>query len=319
MGREVLNELKKGYQAFAKCLGDYESISTTDLANGYCDADEALKATDDPHEKKEYEIKRSQYYSALVLRYWYKIFEYEKSCASMRLEIEDYVSWIDESFKWAFRYRVWRDPNDDCYYKKDPNGPDKVFNRCFFSTRGRNYQHTNKEVRKVNWMSSSLDALEESVGDHTTVFGAEEDTPYARELVQSLLEKSKIMEALVVDSAIRCDIWDENKEKAYRDAIVLDEEGKPVYDENGDVIYTKEEYYKITKQLNIKKLVKHIKYLSADFANCFVKYYDLDSETKEKFMAKVKSISPNGLSKVVQRTLYNLRQNRDVLNLLENS
>lgn len=336
MGREVLTDYKKNFQKFAEALGDYENISTTDLANGYCDADEALKATKDETLKKQYEIKRSQYYSALMLRYWYKIFEYAKSCASARVEIEDFVSWMDDSFYWAFRYRAWRTPYKYDFTKDkyrldengekipeplygDPNGPDKIFNQCFSSTRGRQYQHTNKEVRKINWTSSSIDALEESVGDHASILGTEEETPYYKEIVQNLLEKSKIMEALVVDSILRCDIWDETQEKTYRPVMVFDPEtNKPVRDENDEIVYTQEEYCKVTRQLNIKKLVKHIKYLSTDFARRFVKYYDLKGEVEEKFLTKVHSITPNGLNQTVKRTLYNLRQNRDILSLLEN-
>lgn len=293
MGREVLQEIKKRFQDCAAGLGDYESISKTDLANGYCDADEAGD-----------EVKRSQYYSALMLRYWYKIYEYAKSCASMRLELEDFVGWMDDSFYWAFRYRRWRDPENPLH--DDPNGPDKVFNQCFFSTRGRYYQHSNKEVRKINWTASSLDALEESVGDHADILGAEDETYHEKEIVKHLLEQSKIMDALVVDGILYQDVFDEIKEK----------DTMQVYNEETEE-FEDEEYYKYSHQFNLKKLVKHIKYLNSDFTKYFVNFYELDPETEEKFLAKVRSISPNGLSKVVQRTLYNLSRDKEVLHLLE--
>lgn len=309
MGHEVLKEIKQRFIDCASGLGDYESISKTDLANGYCDADEAGDET-----------KRSQYYAALMLRYWYKIYEYAKSCASMRLEIEDFVGWMDDSFYWAFRYRRWRDPDNPLH--NDPNGPDKVFNQCFFSTRGRYYQHSNKEVRKVNWTSSSLNALEESVGDHADVLGRDDEEDYEREIVKQLLSESKIMDALVVDGILYQDVFDEIKEKDTMKIEARNEDGQVIYDDDGNVVYEEEEYFKYSYQFNLKKLVKHIKYLNdkeqnPNFTKYFVKQYDLKGEDEEKFLRKINSISKNGLSKVVQRTLYNLSRDKNILNLLE--
>ena len=63
-GIAVIQDMYKDFVNAASGLGDYQAISKTDLANGYCDADEAND-----------EIKRSQYFAALMLRYWYKIYE----------------------------------------------------------------------------------------------------------------------------------------------------------------------------------------------------------------------------------------------------
>lgn len=297
MSREVLQQIKQSFIDCAAGLGDYDSISKTDLANGYCDADEAGD-----------ELKRSQYYAALMLRYWYKIYEYAKSCASMRLEIEDFVGWLDDSFYWAFRYRRWRDPDNPLH--NDPNGPDKVFNQCFFSTRGRYYQHSNKEVRKLNWTSASLNALEENVGDHADVLGDEDNLLQERELVKNLLNNSKFMDALVVDGILYQDVFDEVKTKETMQVYVDD-------DEEGNPIYEDEEYYKYSHVFNLKKLVKHIKHLDSDFTQYFVKFYDMDPELSKKFKEKVDSISPNRVNIVVKRTLYNLAKDKNILQMLE--
>lgn len=296
MAKNTLQDIKQQFIDCAAGLGDYDSISKTDLANGYCDADEAGD-----------ELKRSQYYSALMLRYWHKIYEYAKSCASMRLELEDFVGWMDDSFYWAFRYRRWRDPNNPLH--DDPNGPDKVFNQCFFSTRGRYYQHSNKEVRRANWTSTSLDALEESVGDHSTVLETSDPTNPEKELIQKLLGKSKVMDALVIDGILHQDVFDDIETRETMQVGTYDEDSE-------EYQYHNESYTKHTYQFNLKKLVKHIKHLDRDFTDYFTRFYDLDEQMTQELEDKVSSLSPSRVNTIVQRTLYRLSEDEEVRNLL---
>lgn len=294
--KDTLSEIKQRFIDCASGLGDYESINKTDLANGYCDAEEAGDET-----------KRSQYYSALMLRYWYKIYEYARTCASMKLPIEDFVSWLDDSFYWAFRYKRWRDPNDKLY--GDPNGPDKVFNRCFFSTRGRYYQHSNKEIRKLNWTTSSLDAISEEVGDHQNLLGVDDEYLPEKEIIEKLLKDKRFLEAIVLDGIFYQDVFEEIKTKKTMTITTYNEETEEEETEE-------EDYNSYSHEFNIKRLVKYIRAVNSDFTDYFVDYYDLDNETAEQFKEKITSLRPAAISKIVQRTLYNLARDKDILNLL---
>ena len=116
-------------------LGNFQSLSKTQLANGYCDADES----------QDY-VKRDQYYSALMLRYWFKIYEWNKTSASSRLEIEDYTSWLAESLNVAFKYRSWRIQQINYLMTLTDQTKSLI---DVSSTRNRYYQYYNKDKRKT--------------------------------------------------------------------------------------------------------------------------------------------------------------------------
>ena len=92
-----IREIQKSFMFHASLLGDYEGMTKSQLANGYCDAEEAGN-----------EALRSSYYAALMLRYWYRIFEWERSSKSLQLELEDFVIWLDDCLRDALYYRSWR-------------------------------------------------------------------------------------------------------------------------------------------------------------------------------------------------------------------
>ena len=110
----MLQDVYKSYIESASALGNYQALSKTELANGYCDADESGN-----------EEKRDQYFSALMLRYWFKVFKLIESSKSARLEADDFATWLSEALLLGLKYRKWRDPSNKLYM--DPNGPDKVF------------------------------------------------------------------------------------------------------------------------------------------------------------------------------------------------
>ncbi len=171
--RTTIHTMQNNFKLDAEQLGNYEAMSKTELANGYCDADEAGD-----------EVMKSAYFSALMLRYWYKIWAWQKESASLHLAPTDFVDWLVDSLIIAFTYRTWRyeykpkvslknngafegwelDENGNkipnpYYYKVDPDAPDKIINRCCFSTRGREYQYHNKDKRSANVNTTSLDSL----------------------------------------------------------------------------------------------------------------------------------------------------------------
>ena len=140
----MIKEIFDNFVRSAEQLGDYQAMSKTELANGYCDADEVNDPT-----------KRDQYFSALMLRYWFKVKEFAEHSQFARLELDDFVSWVSESLMVAFKYRRWRDPSHPL--SKDPDGPQKVFNQALFSTQKRWLNHFNKIKRRVNYVAESID------------------------------------------------------------------------------------------------------------------------------------------------------------------
>src|SRR5574344_849456 len=106
----TVREIQKSFIESAVALGNYQLMTKTELANGYCDADEAAqraKESGDAAVFAEQEALRSSYFSALMLRYWYKIFEWQKNSSTLNLELSDYVDWLHDSLYVVSYYRTW--------------------------------------------------------------------------------------------------------------------------------------------------------------------------------------------------------------------
>lgn len=329
----TLNEMQVAFQTDASILGDYQLISKTELANGYCDADEKAleyKISGDKDKETEQEILRSAYYSALMLRYWYKIFEWYKNSYTLNLPITDYVDWLSDSLYVAFYYRVWRykfeavvkkgifkeyklDENGNkipnkYYYEVDQNAPDKIINRCCGSMRGRVFQFHNKDKRKADTQTYSLDAILEEDGDYAIgyigAYAKDEKTFLggAYSLVQMLLDRGENLEALIVHSIANYKNY--KKEKEIKTI-------KTISEETGEEIKQKE--ITVKSKFDSKKLVKHLNSIDEDFIFHFCDNYKLNDNIGNKILNSLKNLSNAKLYKVIEKTLEEIKQTPDLL------
>jgi hypothetical protein len=304
----MLQDMYNSYLRSASGLGDFQSMTKTQLANGYCDADEANDL-----------IKRDQYYSALMLRYWFKIYDFNYSSKSSRLQIDEFASWLSDSLDIGLKYRRWRDPSNPL--SKDPNGPDKVFNRAFFSTQKRWYNNFNKDKRKLNYLvTQSIDDLVNDssntepshrdknldkllyITENYSVIETESSSNY---VVKYYLKKGKLLEAIIIDSI------------ANQDSFYTKEIGKfkKTVDSYNQEIKFKE--YKST--FSNKKVVNHLSNMNVNYIHYFEKTYNVDSDKLKKIINKINKIPSKKLSHHIRRTLLELKKNKNVINILKGS
>lgn len=314
----TLSELQQSYILEASFLGDYRAMSKTALANGYCDADEAyFKALEANINSDKFKTLRSAYFAALMLRYWYKVIEWSQNSKSLCLDYSEYVQWLAHSLYVAFYYRVWRYEyeaivrhgkfiswklDDDqklipnkYYYKIDNNAPDKIINRCCGSMRGRVYQYLNKDKRKIDTQIYSIDQLEEELGDSFqdknsfTEFSSELESG-AFCLVQELLKRGEVIEAIIVDGII-------NHDTSKRVKVL--ENNKRV----------------VTEAFDPRKLVQHLGSIDRAFMYKFKSIYTTDFDL-DKVTDKVVSLNNNQWYRHLRKTLVELKQNQELLNYL---
>lgn len=155
--------------AQAQVINNYENISLQDLADKYLD--------------EESSYIKDGYIAAICLRYWSKIYSYYNKSRTLHIELEDVYEWVLECIMVALDICPWRKETDKLY--KDPNGFDKVFNRCLACARVNAYQYSNRQKRKDGHFINSLNEMEEIMGD-----------AYASEFVDSfsLTDKLKDIE-----------------------------------------------------------------------------------------------------------------------------
>lgn len=330
-------EMQRVFIEDASHLGDYQLMTKTQLANGYCDADEAAqqaKAAGDMKTFNEKEALRSSYHSALMLRYWYKIFEWHRNSATLNLELSDFVDWLHDSLWVAFYYRTWRyefeavvkegqfieykldkDGNkirNKYYYVVDTNAPDKIINRCCGSMRGRVFQYHNKDKRKANTQTYSLDTMIEDKGDYAAMFAGSytndelaksQDDAYS--LVHTLLMRGESLEALIIESI------------AYYDAFKEKKVTKVSTDFNEETRASEKYKYTTTvSKFDSRTLVKHLNTIGEKFIYNFCETYNINNIVGTKLLSRLKSLNNNKLYKAIEKTLEEIRQSPDLLKLL---
>lgn len=321
-----IKELQKRFVQEAEGLGDYQLLTKTELANGYCDADEAGD-----------EVKRSQYWSALMLRYWYKIYEWIQNSKSCKLQPEDFIDWLHNSLYDAFYYRSWRweyeavvqhgkfiswklDENgnkipNEHYWKVDPNAPDKSINYFISARRGKEYQALNKEKRKSNVLTYSLDAHLEETGDYALekAGAVQEDNTgnVIQYIVSKFLTQGRGIEALILDGIAYHDAFKETKTSHYE----VDEEIDEV---TGEITEVKEKVYDYHSEFNPRKLVQHLNNINQDFMqNYFSVEYEVSLADCNEILKKLKGLNNAKLYKYIEKTLINLKSDTDIISVLQ--
>ena len=321
-----IKEIQKAFMRDANGLGEYGLLTKTELANGSCDAEESGD-----------EIKRSQYWSALMLRYWYKIYEWINNSKSCKLQPEDFVEWLHNSLYDAFYYRAWRweyeavvqhgkfiewklDENgnkipNEHYWKVDPNAPDKSINYFIAARRGKEYQALNKQKRKANVLTYSLDAHMEETGDYAlekagAVQEAEQGS-VIQYIVTKFLTQGRSIEALILDGIACQDSFKETKTSHYE----VDEE---IDEETGEITEVKEKVYDYSSTFDPRKLVKHLNTINQDFMkNYFSIEYDVSLAECDEILKKLKGLNNTKLYNYIKKTLINIRQDSDILLALQ--
>ena len=280
----MLSDSYKLFVTWASGLGDYQSLTKTQLANGYCDADEAGD-----------EVKRNQYYAALMLRYWYKVYEFADTCKFMRQTKEEFVSWVGESLDIGLHYRKWRDPSNKLY--NDPNGPDKVFQRCFKSTRQRWYSYVNKDIRRASYLADSIDRQEgtfkdgaDYLEDSGIIFNEIEEKHQEdciREVIQHFIDKGDLIGAIILDCI------------AFQDSYI-------------DVNKNGESYSQFSQSKLTRTLVK----LGDWYTKQFIEDYFVDEDKLKQTVTKMTSSCKPWLNKHTKRILEKAKNDEVVRSTL---
>lgn len=331
-----LKDIQNSFKLEAAGLGDYNLMTKTDLANGYCDAEEAAiiaRAAGDTALADQLEKKRSEYYAALMLRYWYKIFEWIRNSSSLQLDPCEFVSWLSDSLYVAFYYRMWRyeyeaivkhgkfegwkyDENGDripnqYYWELDPNAPDKIINRCCASMRGRVYQYHNKDKRRTDIQASSLDSMIDESGDsaiescgcYNGVDIHIESGTYA--LVNEFLKRGQGIEALIIDGIANYKTY-----KTYKENLqvnILDKDTKDCIRKNIKVS---------TSEFDSRSLVKHLTNISQRFMRDFSETYSVPVEVADDIYYTLKHMSNPKLYKYIKKTLIEVKETPKLLSCL---
>ena len=265
----MLDEYKEVFRRCADMVDGWQDLSKNDLCRKY------IENKDNP------EIQNS-YFAAIMYRYWHLIPKYYYMSSNVASE-EDCYEWLEDSVYGCLKASSW-DREDSSIYK-DPNGPDKVINRCMKCARLTYYQYINRRKRKDNFGMLSLDEL-------TELFGSTVSEP----------ESNESIEDDVSTWAIHDYVKKLFRDKDYFAAVLVDViASQDVF----DVVVNKETG--MTTKFSLRKATRLISTLTDEYIKEFSSKYEIEIADVEKGMSYFRFLTAPTLKAKIQTCLERLQ------------
>lgn len=279
----MLNETKRDLTLCARQLAKpYESYSIDELADAYCEATDTKN-----------EMLKNVYISALILRFWHKIDKmYKSNTVAPCLEYEDFFWWLYEAIEYACKYRGWKDPT------KNLNAQ-QCINKCIETIKLQKYYNLRLDKNKTVNYCTSMDAPIGEGEDAKTIGETLESEEYVDDhsvdtvmtLVQSYLNKNKIIEAIIIDTIAFNDV-----QKHFKKVV-------KTTDANGDTI----RYTEHSSEFWPYKLVQIISKLPSTYKRSFMNRYNISEDKLTAVLDAMSKVSNQKLYRYLKMTIDDLK------------
>ena len=276
----MLNDTKRDLTLMArKLVKPYEDYTIDELADAYCDAVDSGNDT-----------LKDIYISALVLRFWHKIDKmYKSNTVAPCLEHEDFFWWLYEAIEYACKYRGWRDAD------KKLNAQ-QCINKCIDTIKLQKYYNLRLDKNKTVNYTVSMDAPIGGDGDDQAktigdMLEAEETwDDHSKDdvmmLVQSYINRDKIIEAILIDNIAFNDV-----QRWYKQTIKT-ESGK---------------YTEYSSEFHPYRLVQIVSKLPEEYSEDFMSKYRISEEKLNAVLSYIAKSNNQRLYKILGKTLEDLR------------
>ena len=274
----MLDEYRELCRSAADIIPEWTKMSKNDLCRAYV-------------ANKNNETLQNAYMSAILYKYWGLIGKYYYMSANC-VTPEECYEWLVDSVACCVNLASWENPNSTIY--NDPNGPDKVINRCMKCARLTYYQFINRKKRKDDFNILSIDELKELFGN-----GCPEPTEPEQEFDLGTY-------------LIRDYIVDEFRRKNYFVSFLL----HFIISENVfDVVSTPHNVK--TSQLNLRKLCKILEDVSEEQLQQFAVDNKIPLPDAQKAIEYIKLIQPAKMRKKILQTLEDMKHSALIACLTE--
>lgn len=274
----MLDEYKELCRSSADIIPGWTKMTKNDLCREYV-------------LNKGKEELQNAYLSAILYKYWNLIGKYyymSSNCATP----EECYSWLVDSVSCCVNLASWEDPKSSIY--RDPNGPDKVINRCMKCARLTYYQYINRKKRKNDFGILSIEDLKETFGnDYSELDDYEQEVDVSAILIKDYIidvfHKKDYFIAFMLDCIVSSNVFD-----------VLTDKTSGIYSE-----------------FNLRKLCKELVSLDKDYLKVFSITYDLPIQDVEKAFSYVQSVPAANIRKKVIQALESLKHSTFIKTLRE--
>ena len=289
----MLKSTFNDFRSWARILKEEEGIDYTTqgrevieiMANGYCEA----KDTGD-------ERRKNMYIAGLMLRFWYSISKLKERSPISGLDYTDFMAWLYEAIEYACKYRAWKDPT------KKINAQQAI-NQCIETIRSQHYYALNLQKHKANVNTMSLEESFDEEGKTTlldTLIDEEglekermnEGASAAYDLIQTCINKKKIVEAIILDTIAFNDVQKFTKTTVKG----TDEDGNPT------------RYTQHTTEFWPFKCVQILSALPDDYVSYFCNQYSIIEQELEAAVNAIRKANNQKLYRYLENTLQSTRQ-----------
>lgn len=207
---------------------------------------------------------KNLYISGLMLRHWDKGKKLADMCPNIGIHGEEFMDWVYEAIILACEYRKWQ--------TDESVNAQQCINQCIETIRVRKYYEFNLDKHKTNYNTVSLNTPVGDEGDNgiqktleDTVADEDADAEVrmsdgnsaARHLVQTFINKNRLVEAIIMDII------------AFGDTDKMTKVVKKGFDENGESY----KYTTYTHEFWKFKACQLLSNLPADYFEYFVMSY----------------------------------------------
>lgn len=267
-GGILLDEYKELCRVSAEVIPNWTKLTKNELCRAYV-------------LNKGNEFLQNAYLSAILYKYWNLIGKYyymSSNCATP----EECYSWLVDSVSCCVNLASWDDPKSSIY--RDPNGPDKVINRCMKCARLTYYQYINRKKRRNDFGILSIEDMKETFGnDLSELDDYEQEVDVSsiliRDYIHSVFAKKDYFVAFMLDCIISTNVFD-----------VLSDKDTGKYSE-----------------FNLRKLCKELCSIDDDYLHIFAQTYDFSYEEVRKAYGYVELIPSGSIRKKVLQSLEALK------------
>ncbi len=264
----MLDDYKEVYRQCADLVEGWQALSKNDLCRKYVESEGNPQL-------------QNSYFSAIMCRYWNLIAKYHFRSSNVASP-EDCYEWLVDSVYGCLKATSWEREGSSIH--KDPNGPDKVINRCMKCARLTYYQFINRKKRKDNFGILSLDELAETSGTTAVEVGS-----------------STCVENQISSLSIKQYILDKFNKKDYFVAVLID---CLLVGEVFDTVII--DHHPKTR-FNVKKLCRIMSNIDEEYIINFSHRYDIEVERARQCIQYVSNLSSAVLKSKIQLTFEKLK------------
>ena len=266
----MLNTYKKSYEECADLFitENWRKMNKNTLVNKYIEVENNPKLA-------------NAYMSAIICRYWGVLSKYYNSSYN---SVDKFTchEWLVGAILRAIKHRKWLDPNNKLY--GDPNGPDKVINRCLASERLGFFQSSNTYKRKQNYGIESIDKIQEDNSESSQIplylpKDLDEGTLSIHQLISNSFDNKDYITSFLIDGIINYDVFEPaNSPKTKLDYSVFSE----------------------------KKLLRHLRALSIQYIKDFADLFNKPIDEVKLAVQECTSLTRTKLKTAVNKSIKNL-------------